>query len=1346
MSRYRHIALAGLFVVSIILSIFVNVPQASATIPNRQTWVHQPGTCPPALEGAVFGLAGDACGGTGTTFDTTQIYGHTLIRDAASPATPCEAGRTTGLCYRMWYSGFDNVGVRRIGLALSPDGITWTRVVGPGPNGSVLGPGPTGTFDSANVSFPSVIRTPTGYLMWYTGGDGTTFAIGLASSPDGVTWTRIPGPLPGGAVLRPSGIAGTFDQTIIAAPRVLRDTATPTAPCEGGRTTGLCYRMWYQGIDSNNRFFIGYALSPDGLTWTRVPGPGTNGSVIGEGPTGTFDERNAAVATIVKDGLLYRMWYNAQDGSGVHRIGHVVSLDGLTWVRPVPNDPVWRGSDDPGTLVPDNVWSPFVLKEGLSYRMWYNHTTRENSRRVGLAQVTPGTPLSAVGLSGVGTVYTVTFTTAATIPANGYVLVSLPASVALTTITPVGVSGFGSGATLTVEEGVLTDAEAGGEARGALLVRLTADAAPGPKSISFALSTPPADDTPVLVQTFDSREVLEYASVTIGAGGVAPTPTNTPLPTNTPTNTPTATNTPTNTPTATNTPTNTPTATNTPTNTPTATNTPTNTPTATNTPTSTPTNTPGPSPTPTPPPDPAPNTQPWTMVNGPCTDGAIFGDVDSGCGGGGTSFDTEEIFPPSVVRDEASTLRPCEGGRTSGVCYRMWYVGVDNPLDANRRIGYAVSPDGITWTRVPGPLTGGAVFEGSGVSGNFDNFGVSTMYVIRYGTGFRMYYTGFSERGIIDSIGLAESNDGINWTRVNGPFPNGAVIAPSGISGQFDSSYVIAPVVLVDNASPIAPCEGGRTSGVCHRMWFEGVSTSPSYTFRIGYAVSPDGITWTRLPLYSDGSVVQPGPFGDFDDNNVGVPMVIKDGAIYRMWFEANGYTAGYSTGYLVSTDGRTWLRATPNTPVWTGAMDTINLGTPDEVWAVRALKEGASYRLYYTTSTRPNARRFALATMTPGTPVSVSVTQTGTTYTLTFTTDPIPAGGSVLITLPPEVPMSAVTVDAISGFGSGATLVADPAAVTDAVAAGVARGALVLRLPAGAPAGTKSLTFTLSGLTTDITALVQVFNAREVIGYATIALPVSNTSTATATAGPSPTATATATPTATVPPSPTPTATATAVPGSNFALSFVSSDSVRGPAVTGMNASHTLELWFRPGATGQTAVIAASDAAGNTGWSLELTNNRVVWWVLRTNGQWVSVSHPTTLAANTWHHLALTYDATTGTARLFVNGTPGTAGTVGAITAGPDLVLGGVPGYGFIVGQIDELRISTTIRYTAAFTPPTAAFAVDSATSALFSFNEGSGQTTTDRTGANLTLTLGTTATPDAADPLWVTSDAPTS
>ncbi|MGQ9926358.1 MAG: hypothetical protein ACUVS4_05750 [Chloroflexaceae bacterium] len=73
------------------------------------------------------------------------------------PHCSCEGGRTSGVCYRQWYTGFDNNGGRRIGLAHSPDGIIWTRVVGAGGLGSVLGFGPAGRFDSANTSFPTVI-------------------------------------------------------------------------------------------------------------------------------------------------------------------------------------------------------------------------------------------------------------------------------------------------------------------------------------------------------------------------------------------------------------------------------------------------------------------------------------------------------------------------------------------------------------------------------------------------------------------------------------------------------------------------------------------------------------------------------------------------------------------------------------------------------------------------------------------------------------------------------------------------------------------------------------------------------------------------------------------------------------------------------------------------------------------------------------------------------------------------------------------------------------------------------------------------------------------------------------
>ncbi|MBL8157333.1 MAG: LamG domain-containing protein, partial [Anaerolineae bacterium] len=89
------------------------------------------------------------------------------------------------------------------------------------------------------------------------------------------------------------------------------------------------------------------------------------------------------------------------------------------------------------------------------------------------------------------------------------------------------------------------------------------------------------------------------------------------------------------------------------------------------------------------------------------------------------------------------------------------------------------------------------------------------------------------------------------------------------------------------------------------------------------------------------------------------------------------------------------------------------------------------------------------------------------------------------------------------------------------------------------------------------------------------------------------------------------------------------------------------------------------------------------------------------------WHHVAVTRNSFTGALALFVDGVPdGTAtGPTGGISYrdgrattwpnDPFLVLGAekhdigaaFPSYS---GWFDELRISTSIRYTAAFTPPT--------------------------------------------------------
>ena len=498
------------------------------TIPNRQPWTHVNGICDPSLDGAIFALVGTGCGGTGTTFDTAEIFSPVVIKDVASAAAPCPGIANGNTCYRLWYSGTDVIpdGFPRIGYAVSPDGLTWTRVVGAETGGSVFDEGLTGNFDQEGVTYFSMMKDGTTFKMWYTGitDSSSLFSggIGYAISTDGQTWTRVTGPLPGGQVLVASGVPGMFDRDDAYVPNVIKDVATTTAPCAGVTTGDVCYRMWYEGArDSGGyRFFIGYATSPDGLTWTRVPGAEMEGSTLGPGPFPDFDDNAVGISITMKDGDLLRMWYEAKDFLNVYTIGHIVSADGSTWVRPVPNVPVYDGADDPATIfTPDNVWSHWVIKDGAQYKMWYTLGTRYDAQRFGYAAMTPGDAMPVIRQ--LGSNITVTFTTTQTIPDDGFVMLTFPPEVNFSGITPVSLGGFGAGATLVADANAVSDYAAANTTRGALLIRLTNPESPGVKQVTFNMVPPPGSITTLLVQTFDFREVLERGTVDLLSGTTA---------------------------------------------------------------------------------------------------------------------------------------------------------------------------------------------------------------------------------------------------------------------------------------------------------------------------------------------------------------------------------------------------------------------------------------------------------------------------------------------------------------------------------------------------------------------------------------------------------------------------------------------------------------------------------------------------------------------------------------------------------------------------------------------------------------------------------------------------------
>jgi predicted GH43/DUF377 family glycosyl hydrolase len=76
-----------------------------------------------------------------------------------------------------------------IGRATSTDGVTWTKDGAP-----VLNLGAGGSFDDDQVAEPRVLKLASGYRMYYTGRKaGTTNnALGVASSSDGIAWTKSP--------------------------------------------------------------------------------------------------------------------------------------------------------------------------------------------------------------------------------------------------------------------------------------------------------------------------------------------------------------------------------------------------------------------------------------------------------------------------------------------------------------------------------------------------------------------------------------------------------------------------------------------------------------------------------------------------------------------------------------------------------------------------------------------------------------------------------------------------------------------------------------------------------------------------------------------------------------------------------------------------------------------------------------------------------------------------------------------------------------------------------------------------------------------------------------------------
>jgi len=89
----------------------------------------------------------------------------------------------------LWYSGRgDDAFTGSIGLATSRDGLRWTKANEGRP---VLAPGEAGAADETKTDHPAVVQSDGRFHMWYTAGPkDSKYKICYATSDDGYRWER----------------------------------------------------------------------------------------------------------------------------------------------------------------------------------------------------------------------------------------------------------------------------------------------------------------------------------------------------------------------------------------------------------------------------------------------------------------------------------------------------------------------------------------------------------------------------------------------------------------------------------------------------------------------------------------------------------------------------------------------------------------------------------------------------------------------------------------------------------------------------------------------------------------------------------------------------------------------------------------------------------------------------------------------------------------------------------------------------------------------------------------------------------------------------------------------------
>jgi predicted GH43/DUF377 family glycosyl hydrolase len=194
--------------------------------------------------------------------------------------------------YHLWYTG-QAKGKSRIGYATSTDGINFTRRS----NEPVLSP--EEEWEKVAVMCPHVIweEKEKVFKMWYSGGEQVEpDAIGYATSPDGLKWTKRKKPV------FEADPNKSWEQHKVTACQIIKRKSD--------------YLMFYIGFHDINFAQIGMARSKNGIDqWERY----ADNPIIKPTP-GEWDASACYKPYVIQEKDRWLLWYNGRNES-LERIG-----------------------------------------------------------------------------------------------------------------------------------------------------------------------------------------------------------------------------------------------------------------------------------------------------------------------------------------------------------------------------------------------------------------------------------------------------------------------------------------------------------------------------------------------------------------------------------------------------------------------------------------------------------------------------------------------------------------------------------------------------------------------------------------------------------------------------------------------------------------------------------------------------------------------------------------------------------------------------------------------------------------------------------------------------------------